>query len=202
MSGLAPRPFRRRQRPPAPRPRPRGLVGVGALTALVILTVLWWGRYEAARQLPPSGAAAEVPPPADALSDRIERVIDGDTVVGARLGRIRYIGINTPELDAPDPAVREMARQAARVNRDLVEGRTVRLALDVQERDRYGRLLAYVWADGTFVNAHLVSEGYAQTMTVPPNVRYASLFLRLEREARAARRGFWGRYPDWNRSGR
>jgi len=77
------------------------------------------------------------------------------------------------------------------VNRGLVIGRRVRLELDVQPRDRYGRLLAYVWVGDTMVNAELVRLGYAQVMTVPPNVRYQDLFLKLQREARDAGRGLW-----------
>lgn len=70
----------------------------------------------------------------------------------------------------------------------------VRLEFDVERRDRYDRLLAYVRrvSDGMFVNAELVRSGYAQTMTIPPNVRYADRFLQLQREARREGRGLWG----------
>jgi micrococcal nuclease len=82
------------------------------------------------------------------------------------------------------------------VNRRLVEGQRVRLELDVQQRDQYGRLLAYVYVPRdtgeAMVNAMLVRMGYAQTMTIPPNVRYAESFRGLEREARQAGRGLWG----------
>ena len=61
----------------------------------------------------------------------------------------------------------------------------------MRTRDRYGRLLAYVWLGDTMVNAELVRRGYAQVMTVPPNVRYQDLFLKLQREARDAGRGLW-----------
>lgn len=67
----------------------------------------------------------------------------------------------------------------------------MRLELDAQARDRHGRLLAYVWVDDLMVNAELVRRGYAEVMTVPPNVRYQALFLRLQREAREAARGLW-----------
>jgi micrococcal nuclease len=77
------------------------------------------------------------------------------------------------------------------MNRRLVGGRHVRLELDVRSRDRYGRLLAYVWLGDTMVNAELVRRGYAQVMTVPPNVRYQDLFVKLQREARDAGRGLW-----------
>ncbi len=71
----------------------------------------------------------------------------------------------------------------------MVEGQAVRLELDVQARDRYGRLLAYVYVGDVMVNAELVRLGYAQVMTVPPNVRYQAVFLKLQREAREAGRG-------------
>jgi micrococcal nuclease len=74
-----------------------------------------------------------------------------------------------------------------------VAGRAVRLELDVQSRDRYGRLLAYVWVGDRMVNAELVRGGYAQVMTIPPNVRYQAMFLALQRDARDAGRGLWRR---------
>jgi micrococcal nuclease len=72
-----------------------------------------------------------------------------------------------------------------------VGGKRVRLELDVRTRDRYGRLLAYVWVDDVMVNAELLRLGYAQVMTVPPNVRHQELFVKLQREARDAGRGLW-----------
>ena len=82
--------------------------------------------------------------------------------------------------------------EAAEANRKLVNGKTVRLEFDVQEFDKYGRTLAYVYLeDGTFVNAWLVKNGYAMVMTVPPNVKYQDLFLKLQREAREQKRGMW-----------
>ena len=101
----------------------------------------------------------------------VTRVYDGDTIealVSGRSEKIRYIGIDTPEMDDPRPAVLEMAQEAAQANRELVGGRTVRLELDVQERDRYGRLLAYVWLGDTLVNEWLVREGYAAARSFPP----------------------------------
>jgi micrococcal nuclease len=131
---------------------------------------------------------------ATALEGTVLRVVDGDTVhvrVGERVEKVRYIGVNTPELHHPRKGEEPGGREAHAVNRRLVEGRRVRLELDVQSHDRHGRLLAYVWAGETMVNAELVRLGYAQVMTVPPNVRHQSLFLELQRDARAARRGLW-----------
>jgi micrococcal nuclease len=131
-----------------------------------------------------------------ALDGTVVRVVDGDTIhvrIGARLERVRYIGVNTPEVHHQIRGEEPGGREASEVNRQLVEGRRVRLELDVQERDRYGRLLAYVWVGELMVNAELVGRGYAQVMTVPPNVRYQELFLKLQREARDAGRGLWKR---------
>ena len=122
------------------------------------------------------------------------RVVDGDTIdvqLADRVEKVRYIGVNTPEIHHPIKGEEPGGREAAEVNRRLVAGRHVRLELDVRTRDRYGRLLAYVWLGDTMVNAELVRRGYAQVMTVPPNVRYQDLFLKLQREARDAGRGLW-----------
>jgi micrococcal nuclease len=130
------------------------------------------------------------------LEGTVVRVVDGDTIhvrIGERIEKVRYIGVNTPELHHPSKGEEPGGREAAEVNRELVNARRVRLELDVQERDRYGRLLAYVWVGDVMVNAELVRRGYAQVMTVPPNVRHQDLFLELQRDARQAGRGLWKR---------
>ena len=124
----------------------------------------------------------------------VTRVYDGDTIealVSGRSVKIRYIGIDTPEMDDSRPAVLEMARDAARANRELVGGRTVRLELDVQERDRYGRLLAYVWLGDTLVNEWLVREGYAAASSFPPNLRHQGRLDAAQRDAARADRRLW-----------
>jgi micrococcal nuclease len=128
------------------------------------------------------------------LEGVVVRVVDGDTIyvqLADRVEKIRYIGVNTPEIHHPIKGEEPGGREAAAMNRRLVGGRPVRLELDVRSRDRYGRLLAYVWLGDTMVNAELVRRGYAQVMTVPPNVRYQDLFVKLQREARDAGRGLW-----------
>jgi micrococcal nuclease len=136
-----------------------------------------------------AGAAAT-----PALEGVVVRVVDGDTVhvrIGDRVEKVRYIGVNTPEIHHPRRGEEPGGREAARVNAALVAHRRIRLELDAQSRDRYGRLLAYVWVGDVMVNAELVRRGYAQVMTVPPNVRYVELFLKLQRDAREAARGLW-----------
>ena len=128
------------------------------------------------------------------LEGSVVRVVDGDTIhvkVGERVEKVRYIGMNTPEVHHPTRGEEPGGREATEVNRRLVAGKRVRLETDVQARDRYGRLLAYVWVGDVMVNAELVRQGYAQVMTVPPNVRHQELFVKLQREAREAGRGLW-----------
>ena len=132
------------------------------------------------------------------LPATVVSVVDGDTIhvrIADRLEKVRYIGMNTPEVHHPRKGEEPGGREASEVNRQLVAGKQVRLELDVQERDRYGRLLAYVWVGDTMVNAELVRRGYAQVMTIPPNVRHQQLLLKLQREAREAGRGLWSLAP-------
>jgi micrococcal nuclease len=128
-----------------------------------------------------------------AESARVERVVDGDTVVLVGGERVRYIGVDTPESVKPGTPVQCYAKAAGRANERLVAGEKVRLRFDAERRDRYGRLLAYVYRarDGLFVNAELVRRGYATTLTIPPNVVHAAEFRRLARSARQAGRGLW-----------
>ncbi len=133
---------------------------------------------------------------ADSATVQVVRVIDGDTIqvcgmFGDRV-TVRYVGVDTPEIHHPMIGVERAGKEASEANRKLVDGKTVRLEFDVQEQDRYGRLLAYVYLEeGTFVNAWLVENGYAVVMTIPPNVKHQELFLKLQREAREAKRGLW-----------
>jgi micrococcal nuclease len=136
-----------------------------------------------------AGAATAGP-----IEGTVVRVVDGDTIyvqLADRVEKIRYIGVNTPEIHHPIKGEEPGGREAADVNRRIAGGQRVRLELDVRTRDRYGRLLAYVWVGDTMLNAELVRLGYAQVMTVPPNVRYQDLFVKLQREARDAGRGLW-----------
>jgi micrococcal nuclease len=140
------------------------------------------------------------PPPAEAPrprrpvtargdADRVVRVVDGDTVVLAALGRVRLIGVDTPEVHG---GVECFGREASRVTAGLLpRGAAVRVTFDVERHDRYRRVLAYVRSDGRFVNAELVRRGVATPLTIPPNVRHAALFRRLARQARERERGLW-----------
>jgi micrococcal nuclease len=122
---------------------------------------------------------------------KVSKVIDGDTIELTNGEKIRYIGINTPETKHPYKPIEPFGEEATVFNKQLVEGKTVRIETDVQAKDKYGRTLAYVWVDTTFVNAELVKQGYAQVSTYPPNVKYQELFLKLQTEAREAGRGLW-----------
>ncbi len=133
-------------------------------------------------------------PPSSYEGVFVRRAVDGDTVVLSSGERLRYIGMDTPELHHPKKPVQWYAREAMEFNRTVVEGKPVRLEFDVERYDKYRRLLAYVYLqDGTFVNAELVRQGYAKILTIPPNVKYADLFLKYQREAREASRGLWGK---------
>ncbi|WP_457600607.1 thermonuclease family protein [Hydrogenivirga sp.] len=133
----------------------------------------------------------------------VEKVIDGDTFLCSG-DRVRLIGIDTPE-SSYNPRVYkqrslgdartvvELGRRAKRFTEELIPpGTRVRLELGVQERDRYGRLLAYVWLpDGRMLNEVLLREGYAMILTIPPNVKYLSRFREAYRYAVENRKGLW-----------
>ena len=143
-----------------------------------------------------SGGRASVRPGAT-FEGSVTRVVDGDTVhvrIGDRAETVRYIGMDTPETVKPDTPVQCFGKAASAANRRLVDGQRVRLRIDAEPRDRYGRLLAYVYRlrDGLFVNGALVRQGFATILTIPPNVRHARALRSMERRARRQRRGLWG----------
>lgn len=122
------------------------------------------------------------------------RVVDGDTIeviVDDTEYTVRYIGIDTPELDDTRPEYRALAEEATQANMGMVEGKNVGLQKDVSERDQYGRLLRYVFVGLQFVNAELVSDGYAWAVSYPPDTSYDSFFRGLASEAEQEGLGVW-----------
>jgi len=119
----------------------------------------------------------------------VTAVADRDTITLSNGERVRYIGIQAPEVGECYYA------EAKARNAELVRGQWVRLVKDVSETDRYGQLLRYVYVregpDEVFVNAELVRGGYAFAYTYPPDVAYAELFVQLQQEAREVGRGLW-----------
>lgn len=138
------------------------------------------------------------------LAATVIYVVDGDTVqvnmAGSGEERLRFIGVDTPEFTRGknDP----YGKEASDYTKSKLEGQQIWLELDVGERDQYGRMLAYVWLEkpvsftddeirAKMFNAKLLLEGYAQIMTVPPNVKYAEQFRLFQHEARNANKGLW-----------
>ena len=119
----------------------------------------------------------------------VTRVIDGDTIKLENGETIRYLLIDTPE--TTEEPVDCYGREATERNRELVEGERVRLERDTTDRDAYGRLLRYVYVDGTMVQGELVREGYGYVYSRQPDVRYLSNMAALEREARQEGAGLW-----------
>ena len=131
-------------------------------------------------------------------SATLVRVIDGDTIVakvGGREEHVRLIGIDTPETKDPRRPVECFGKEASEHMVSLLpRGTPLRLVRDVESRDHFGRLLAYVYRqpDGLFVNLHMVKAGYAAVLTVPPNVAHVDEFVAAGAAAREANLGLWG----------
>ena len=129
----------------------------------------------------------------------VTRVVDGDTIavsVNGRTEKVRLIGIDTPESVKPGTPVQCFAREASDQTKHMLpRGTRVRLERDVDARDRYGRLLAYVYrdGDGLFVNLALVRDGFAVLDTIPPNVAHVDDFITAAADARHRDRGLWSR---------
>lgn len=127
----------------------------------------------------------------------VTKVVDGDTFWvddGTEKGRkVRLIGVDAPESRRTGRKdVGYYGKESKAFLIQLLSGKAVKLEYDVDPTDRYGRTLAYAYLkDGTFVNAELVKQGYAMVLTVPPNVKFADEFVKLQKSARNAQRGLW-----------
>jgi len=139
-----------------------------------------------------TGIPVEEQVPAPVTVEVVE-VIDGDTIrvmIEGEVESVRYIGIDTPEpYQNKEPDCYSL--EASARNKELVEGKVVTLVSDVEDRDKYDRLLRYIYVDDIFVNEVLVKEGHAKTLSIPPNTQYSSVFKSATDKAREEGLGLW-----------
>ena len=177
--------------------RARSAPGIGAfvlLAAVLLLLLRGCGDSDPQRESGDRGGGGDRPAGERATAE-VLRVVDGDTIEVLLDGEeedVRYIGVDTPESVAPGSRSSATARRASEANADLVEGEDVVLVFDAELRDRYGRLLAYVYVGEVLVNAELLKGGFARTLEIEPNTSKAPRFERLEGRAGAGGRGLWG----------
>ncbi|MCX6724669.1 MAG: thermonuclease family protein [Candidatus Shapirobacteria bacterium] len=145
----------------------------------------------------PTGICGKITPsltltssPAEKLY-KVTRVIDGDTIEIEGGQKVRYIGIDTAEINDKNPVKLCLAKKAMEKNKELVEGKEIRLEKDVSETDKYKRLLRYVYVDNLFVNDYLVRNGFANAVTYPPDVKFKEQFQKDQQEARTNNLGLW-----------
>jgi len=122
----------------------------------------------------------------------VTRIIDGDTIEIETGEKVRLIGIDTPETVHPSKPVECMGKEASARTKELIENKKVRLEKDVSETDKYGRLLRYIWLDGELINEKLVREGFANSSSYPPDIKYQERFNKAERYAVENNLGLWG----------
>ena len=122
----------------------------------------------------------------------VTNVIDGDTftIEGGKV--VRMIGMDTPETVHPSKPIQCYGNEASAKTTELIEGQKVRLEKDVSETDKYKRLLRYVWKGDVLINELLVQEGYAQSSSYPPDIKYQDRFVTAQQEARDNQKGLWG----------
>jgi micrococcal nuclease len=173
------------------------------ISILISILLIVFGIYSQDHEIVPPkkqvGGAAKTAIPIDKSVKveegkpvKVARIIDGDTLVLINGEELRYIGIDTPEEFDPRKPVQCFAVEAAERNRQLVEGKTITFYKDVNKYDKYGRWLGYIYLeDGTFLNAQLVSEGFAFAYPYPPDVSQSELIAAAERHARQNNLGLW-----------
>lgn len=168
-----------------------------AAAVLTLIALALWASTTAQKtiapsELTPAQAAADLPAEASAQAGThmVTRVLDGDTIILAGGQKVRYIGIDSPELYGGQDA-ECFAEESLAKNRELVLGKRVRLESDTSENDQYGRLLRYVYIDDTFINETLVRGGFARTRAHPPDTTLQSTLHSAEMSAKAEKTGLW-----------
>lgn len=141
---------------------------------------------------PQASALQRIAPPLQSPLYQVEAVIDGDTIMLQHLGKIRLLGLNTPEVAHRDQAAQPFGDRARARLQQLLNGKKVYLEFDQQRRDRFQRLLAHViLEDGTSINELLLREGLARALFLQPNLRHLQRYYQIEAEGQAAKRGIW-----------
>ena len=163
--------------------KPKYLLSVVAVLIFLLLT-----SYQSKPELSPSPETNESVITSDENNlFEVARVLDGDTIELLDGRKVRYIGINSPE-----PTKNTcFGKESTNKNKELVEGKMVRLEKDISDTDKYGRLLRYVYVEDLLINDVLVREGYAKISTYPPDVKFQEQFKESERQARENLKGFW-----------
>jgi micrococcal nuclease len=128
----------------------------------------------------------------------VTRVIDGDTVELENGEKVRYIGIDTPETQHPSLGKQCYGPEATERNRQLVEGKRVKLEADKTDMDRYDRLLRYVWIEDVLINEVMVREGFAESEAYPPDIKHQLRLDVAEVTAQVNQVGLWSACPDLN----
>jgi micrococcal nuclease len=121
----------------------------------------------------------------------VQEAIDGDTVKLSDGRKLRYVGVDTPELHHPTKGEQCFGEKAYQQNKSLVEHQLVTLEKDVSETDKYGRLLRYIWLGDKLINQELVSEGYAVARSFPPDIARQDILRQAEKSAREQQKGLW-----------
>lgn len=184
------------------------VVGIVAILAFGIFVVSSFGSERTTQPVEQTAAVGKIDKAALADIDdadestepqlselvKVTRVVDGDTIdveINGKIERVRYIGIDTPETVDPRKPVQCFGVEASKKNKELVEGKMVRLEKDITDRDKYSRLLRYVWVNDALVNLVLVTQGFAKSYSYPPDVAYQDIFVIGEKKAREDKLGLW-----------
>lgn len=122
---------------------------------------------------------------------KVTKIVDGDTIKIDTGETVRYIGIDTPETVDPKKPVMCYGKEATNKNKELVEGKIVELEKDISEKDRYGRLLRYIWIEDTLINELLVREGFAHSSSYPPDIKYQNQLVAAQQLAITEQKGLW-----------
>lgn len=137
---------------------------------------------------------SSIPKEGDFIAAPVTRVVDGDTIkvdLDGRVETVRFVLIDTPETVHPSKPVEPFGPEASDFTKKMLEGQTVELELDAQERDRYGRLLAYIWLGDQLFNETLLEKGLARVAVFPPNVKYVDEFRAVQKKAQREGVGIW-----------
>ncbi|ALS21468.1 MULTISPECIES: thermonuclease family protein [Paenibacillus] len=162
--------------------------GISAMVLAAAIIISGCGNLQAA-STPASPAENKI-----FSTAKVTGVVDGDTIKVELEGKeetVRMILVDTPETVHPNKPVQPFGPEASALAKKTLEGKEVKLERDVSQRDRYGRILAYVYVDDQMFNEVLLEKGLARVSVFPPDVKYVDRFREIQKKAQKARLGIW-----------
>lgn len=170
--------------------RLRFLIALGIIICILFILYRILAQYQPRTSHSPINTITNSPT-ISVIESTVSFVYDGDTIQISDGTKVRLIGIDAPEVAHDNSNQQCFATESAKLLKELILDQKISIEQDKQKQDVYGRMLGYIWTDNVFINDFMIRQGYAKSMPIKPNTKYAVLFYDAQKDAQENKRGLW-----------